>query len=136
MIKNLCIFLVTSALAGCIWVVDDDYSHREEHSYSSASDDFWFRDVYVSCEYDYWSDISSWSFTAYTGGTQWIEGMHIWLDDGYGYGSAVSSNLYFGGHDMWTGWLDTYEPYCGHAVDLEFVAYDGYGNIVYTTVWW
>ena len=135
MIKTLCIFLVTSALAGCIWVVDDDYSHRED-PYTYSSYDFWFEEVYVSCDYDYWTDISSWSFTAYTGGTEWIEGMHIWLYDLYAAGSSVSANLYFGGADMWTGWLDTYEPYCGHTVDLEFVAYDGYGTLVYTTVWW
>ena len=139
MIKNLCICVALYALTGCILVVDDNPSHRGD-PYTYSSYDFWFEDVYVSCEYDYWSDTSFWSFTAYTAGTQWIYDMSVLFGEPYdapslSFSAGIAVMSWQHG-DLWVGTKESTTYYCGYPVDLEFVASDGYGNMAYASVWW
>ena len=97
-------------------------------------------EVYVSCEYDHWSDRSLWSFAAYTEGTEWIAAMSVSLDGQHdGPSPSVSEQvafMSFQGGDEWSGAKTSSYYYCGYAVDLEFMADDGYGNVAYASVWW
>jgi hypothetical protein len=123
--------LLFLGLNGCFLVVGDDSS-----SHSSPNGDIWFNNAYASCDYDYYSGYSYWSFYAdvwsYYGADD-VSDVTITIDDLSLSGSDHYDYLYYTGYGMWEAHMTSWYYDCNYSYDLLFTAYDYGGN--WTDVW-
>ena len=134
MFRNLLVCMV-GILSGCILYVEPYGSDSSGGSYDF---DFWFDNVSVGCDYDYYYDESYWYVTADTGGpgVYDILGVEALVDDLYAAGFTEAIYMYATSDTHWEGEFISSYYYCGYSYDFEFVAYDYDGNWVNAwTVW-
>ena len=99
---------------------------------------FWFEDVSASCEYNYVYDDFEWHIDAVMGGDyEEISEVVVWFHDPYTYRAVDGFGLHtYGVGQTWDSLFSTYYYACGSSHDLEFVAYNAYGDSAATWILW
>jgi len=126
--------------SGCIFVIDDTQHHAQHDSYDhDYHDDLpWFDDARVYCEYDSHYDESRWQFNALVDSYYGYDDIYLIQINVYGVNDHISNtyNLWEDAYGHWSLNLWSSNIYCGHAYDIEFVAYDSAGSWANLWVQW
>jgi|TARA_Y100000310_G_scaffold82986_1_gene79659 hypothetical protein len=146
MFRNLSVLNLVF-LSGCIFSWDPPPSSQSSHSNSDTThsdyetdydtDEIWIENVYLECEYDYYSDKTHWYVDVEIGSTynyyldEVEAGYHI--DDEHDHAWRW---LEFDGYDLWTDIFNTYLHPCDGFYDFYIEVEDIYGSFDAVIVAW
>ena len=124
--------------SGCIFVVEDT-THR--HNVNAGSYDHyyeylpWFEHAGADCSYDVHLEKSIWKFNALVDSYYGYEDIYLVQINVHGVNDHTENtyNLWEDAYGHWSLDLESQNVYCGHSYDIEFVAYDSFGD--WASVW-
>jgi hypothetical protein len=133
--RNFLFVLTLCLMTGCIFVVEEsDYRHNIGHdSYDEHST--WFEYTEIDCVYDSHFEESVWNLNALVDNYHGYDDVYLVQVNVYGINDHVENtyNLWEDVYGHWNLELHSEYVYCGRSYDIEFVAYDSFGD--WTSIW-
>ncbi len=134
--RNILFVLYLCLTTGCVFVVEDPSYHRNNNADSHYYDySAWFEYTGVDCVYDNHFEESVWDFNALVDSYYGYDDVYLVQINIYGINDPTQDtyNLWEDAYGHWSLELHSEYTYCGRSYDIEFVAYDSFGD--WTNIW-